>query len=831
MKQGFRLSIFVAALILACGSFISTSAQTDAYVGQLTSSARQSFANDMTGNGRFVIVESNADIGTKEPALGLNPDNSDGNREIFLIDYAQRRIFQLTNTKSRLRDTTMAPTLQSNILVEISNNRPVISYEGRATGTGRAFYVVFSSNANSLTPAGTNISTPANFDANNLSNADRDALLADANQEIWIYEVPEITTEVDLSTGTEAPFVNLSTGVFTRVTNTAASRTPQGGTTTVGPQVADDNRDIAVNDDGSLIAFVSSRNLIATPAPGTNADGNSEIFTRVRTAPPNTFGQVTNTPAGTITSPLFNASPTLSATGARIAYSSNANIADTATNTTNNADGNTELYFADLDPTTGARLSNKQATRTARQQVGDIINIVNSGRRISRDGNLILLESAADLTQNPAPSGSNQNTSTVFLYNITANTFTKVGARGQEDTQAVQDVLRFPTFTDYTGLTPGGIIFASRLNFKADGTIPTTSSEGLNPDNVRPVQIYSQPLPLGTTLAFTRLTRIPSTGFFLSTLQPFASNSRFRITFSLGLTELGTGNLDGSPEVYYLLNRPSPVADNNVAESYSTGASNRPVGPQPSPTASPTPTPSPSPTPVTPETVPGLSPGMLAIIRFQGRQIFPTVNATGASTRRSPSLPFELAGVTLSINSAAAGLYTVSSRYVVFVVPPGLIPAAVTGTSYPVVLNVRGRVYRGNVTLVQAQPDIFTTTDGPGGRAQVFNAFNGTPEPFTVFTVRPQRPRTPTVLRIILTGVANVTSGQLTIRIGSATLTGAAIRSNAVITEMPGFYQIDVQIPSTLNDAGDVPVVVLVNVNGVTYSSRLEDTAPRIRIL
>lgn len=829
MKLGFRLYVFVAALILASGTLISASAQTDSFVGQLSSSARQTFVNDMTGNGRFVVVESNGDIGTKEPALGLNPDNSDGNREIFLIDYAQRRIFQLTNTQSRLRDTALSPTLQSNILVEISNNRPVISYEGRATGTGRALYIVFSSNANSLSPAGTNTSTPANFNANNLTNADRDALLADGNQEIWIYEVPEITTEFDLSQGQEAPFVNLGAGTFTRVTNTPASRTPQGGTSMASPQVADDNRDITINDDGSLIAFVSSRNLITTPAPGTNSDGNPEIFTRVRTAPPNTFGQVTNTPPGTITSEIFNASPMLSGTGARIAYASNANIADTATNTTNNSDGNTEIYYADLDTTTGARLSNKQVTRTARANLGDILNILTSGRRISRDGNLLLLESAADLTANPSPSSSNQTSSTIFLHNIAANTFTKVGARGQEDTTLGQDVIRFPTFSDYVGLTPGAIIFASRLNFKADGTIPATASEGLNPDNVRPVQIYSQPLPLGTTLAFTRLTRIPSTGFFLATLQPFSSNSRFRITFSLALTELGTGNGDGSAEAYYLLNRPSPLADTNVAESYSTGASNRPVGPSPSPT--PTPTASPTPTPVTPETVPGLSPGMLAIVRFQGRQIFPTVNSTGTSTRRIPSLPLELAGVTMSINSAAVGLYTVSSRYIVFVVPPGLIPAT-TGTTYPVVLNVRGRVYRGTVNLVQAQPDIFTTTDGPGGRAQVLNALNNTPEPFSVFTVRPQRPRAPTVLRIILTGVAGLTSSQITaIRIGNTDLTGTAIRSNAVITELPGFYQIDVQLPATLNDAGDVPITVTVTVNGQVYTSRLADTAPRIRIL
>jgi uncharacterized protein (TIGR03437 family) len=780
----------------------------------------------MSGNGRFVVIESNGDIGTKEPARGLNPNNSDGNREIFLVDYAQRRIFQITNTKSRLRVVTDPPTTQSNILVELSSNRPVISSQARFTGTGRAFTIVFSSNANSLTPAGTNTSTPGNFDGNNLSNADRDALLADGNQEIWIYEVPEIPDpEVDLSLGAEIPFLNLSTGTFSRVTNTPASRTPQGGTTTVFPSVADDNRDTTVNDDGSLIAFISTRNLVAAG----NADANPEVFSaRVTFGPLTTaIAQVTNTPAGTIVNPLFNASPSLSGTGARVAYASNANIPDTGMATGNNADGNTEVYYADLNTGTGAAVGNKQVSRTTRANVGDLVNVLSTGRRISRDGNLIAFESTADLTGSPA--GANANTTTVFVYNVTATTFTKVGPRGQEDTVALGsggDVLRFPTFTDYVGLTPNSLVFASRLNFKPDGTIPTTPSDGLNNDADRPTQIYAVTIPIGTTAAFTRLSKMPSAGIFLASLQPFSSNTRLRISFTLAATELGGGNPDGSPEAYYLLNRTTGlISDGEMAEAYFTGASLRPVG-----VASPTPTPSPSASPVTPAVVPGLSPGMLAVLRFNGRQVFPVVTGVG-DTRRSPALPTELSGVTLSLNSAAAGLQTVSSRVITFVVPKGLIPAA-AGTTYPVVLNIRGRVLRGSVFIVPSQPDIFTSTNGPLGRAQVVNAFNGTPEPFNVFTVRPQDPRAPTILRIFLTGVAGVplTTGVISVRIGSTTLTGTAIRVAPVETLTPGRYQLDVQIPSTLDGAGDVPIVVTVTTGGTTFSSRAEDTAPRITI-
>src|SRR5882762_11207127 len=68
----------------------------DRFVTQLTSSpvGFNSFAGDVTANGRFVVFESNGDVATQ------NRNNADGNREIFLIDYAQRRIFQLTNTRN-----------------------------------------------------------------------------------------------------------------------------------------------------------------------------------------------------------------------------------------------------------------------------------------------------------------------------------------------------------------------------------------------------------------------------------------------------------------------------------------------------------------------------------------------------------------------------------------------------------------------------------------------------------------------------------------------------------------------------------------------------------
>src|SRR5882724_6858770 len=153
------LTAAAACMLVAAAltSAHSTSASTpDAYVTQVTNSNRLSattqvgsFASDVTANGRFVVIESNGDIATEKTATR---NNEDGNREIFLFDYAQRRIFQLTNTKSVLNPpgspsptpspspspsptATVSPTPTpspvptpvdpSNVAIEVGNSRPM----------------------------------------------------------------------------------------------------------------------------------------------------------------------------------------------------------------------------------------------------------------------------------------------------------------------------------------------------------------------------------------------------------------------------------------------------------------------------------------------------------------------------------------------------------------------------------------------------------------------------------------------------------------------------------------------------------------------------------
>ncbi len=278
-----KFHIFVFFVIITLfGSLSSVSAQVDSAIGQITDSESESFVGGISGDGRLVVFESTGNIATE------NPRNADGNREIFLFDYAQRRIFQITDTKSLLTDPTMSITL-GNIKVEISNLRPTISNDGR--------WIAFGSNVNSVAMPQAGI-TPGNFDAASLNVTSgttvTNPLTDDGNTEIWLYQVPAVAT-VNLSAGAELAITDLSAGTFTRVTNTPASRTPFPGSATNGPIIADDNRSATINNNGNYIAFVSNRDLVPTVG-NASPDNNDEIFTYVRNA--NVIGQVTKTPRG-----------------------------------------------------------------------------------------------------------------------------------------------------------------------------------------------------------------------------------------------------------------------------------------------------------------------------------------------------------------------------------------------------------------------------------------------------------------------------------------------------------------------------------------------------
>lgn len=853
MKQVLRLPFLALALCLLASAAGRVSAQTptpDPFVTQISNSAGDTFARDISGDGRFVVIESSGDIATAAPAGQTVPGNADGNREIFLFDFAQRRIFQITDTTSLLVDATKTGTarfVRENTAVEISNNRPAISRDGK--------WIVFSSNA--FDPAD-GASTPFSFKADAADAALAARLKADANQELFLYRIPDVA-EASLTSGDLPEFTNLRRNTFTRATNTAASRAPHAGTTTAAPFVADDNRDASINDDGSRVAFVSTRNLSSVNLGAANADGSPEVYV-YNNSGSGSYSQLTVTSLDQNLF-VFTDNPNISGATAGasvVAFVSNATDLRTAAGTSavnaasGNADGDTEIFVATYNGTTATSM--KQATLTKRKVAADTVNFLNPGRRISRDGSLVAFESVA---ANPKgdDSTTNESNRAIFVYNVAADTFVQVGPRAvSTGTDAeFEDILRFPTFgrADNTR-----IYFTSDLNLKSDGTrVAAGEATGLNPSRIK--QIFSATVPASSSAAtvVTRLTNLTG-GDPGTTMEPFVSDTQERISFSLANFEFGTGNPDRANEAYYLITPPAPLASDAPAASsalqFLTGASRREVA---TPAASPSPVPTPAPGVVT-----GLAPGMIGFVRTTStspatlapseKRVCPADNPgcdAASESQHRPTLPVELNGVSVSVNGAAAGLYFVSPAEIQFVVPPGLT-AQTAAATYPVVITVRSgatvRTVRTVLQVVAAQPDIFTSTNGAGGRAVVTNVTNpllstGTPEPFTVTTTYINSAGASTTeatkLRLVLTGVRGIARGTITVRLTKSDnttvdITGDQIPTDPIATDMPGVFTLDFRLPATLAGAGDVGVTVIVNTGTATFTSRLADTAPRFRI-
>jgi uncharacterized protein (TIGR03437 family) len=189
---------------------------------------------------------------------------------------------------------------------------------------------------------------------------------------------------------------------------------------------------------------------------------------------------------------------------------------------------------------------------------------------------------------------------------------------------------------------------------------------------------------------------------------------------------------------------------------------------------------------------------------------------------RSPALPIELNGVSLSVNGAAAGLYFVGNdpNQINFVVPIG-VPAGLNTVAVNVLDSGANTdtLQRGLVQVVVGQPDIFTTSTGAGGRAGARDASTGTPEPFSVT----QR------IELVLTGVHFAAPAEITVTVGTTAITGAGIVSVQPNRKMAGFDIIIFDMPSSLAGAGDVPIQVQFS-RTVTTTSRPADTAPHITI-
>jgi uncharacterized protein (TIGR03437 family) len=230
-----------------------------------------------------------------------------------------------------------------------------------------------------------------------------------------------------------------------------------------------------------------------------------------------------------------------------------------------------------------------------------------------------------------------------------------------------------------------------------------------------------------------------------------------------------------------------------------------------------------------------MAPEMTVILDLPGG-MGPVVTSRTAvgSLSRVFNYPIELSGVSMTINGAAVRLKSVSNTKIEFISPHGL-SAAETGTVYQVVINNNGTQIKLWTTIVPTRPDIFRLDNvvAPLGRAKLQNVTNRvhTTEPFTTRTIKIKGGVfVPTRLRITLTGITDAPKALINVRIGNVVISGNGILTDSILAD-PGVNTFDFELPRTLDGAGDQPIIVSITVGSTTYTSRLDDTAARVRIL
>jgi len=169
-------------------------------------------------------------------------------------------------------------------------------------------------------------------------------------------------------------------------------------------------------------------------------------------------------------------------------------------------------------------------------------------------------------------------------------------------------------------------------------------------------------------------------------------------------------------------------------------------------------------------------------------------------------------------------MYSVSASAITFVVPRGL-PAG----GFPLVINNNGTVIRGFIAIVAAQPDVQTTSNGPNGRAVICNITNPNTfpcqtEPFNVTSPDASGSPVPTVLEVHVTGVRGSTPSALNVILG----TTAIVPTQNVANDLPGFDNLVITLPSTVDRGDNLPVVV--RVGTATSRPTPGDSPPLVKI-
>jgi len=589
---------------------------------------------------------------------------------------------------------------------------------------------------------GTKIAFVSNADLGSAKNDDR-------NYEVYLADLPRNATEAKI----------------TRITDTDKDSDSE-----VVKEIFS-NYSPAINDNGSVLAFASTRRsfkaidggpqsfaaLKEGPANASDPDGNGEIFLCDVAARRYTQVTASRDVDATVNFVVrgFNSNPVLSGNGRVLAFLSGFNYAGANANKNSDFNGEIFIYKIGDQPNTFTQVT--ETSGNSAVPFNGVMNLLPAFTHpLSADGTKLVFESAGD----PAAKNSDK-TREVFLADLS-------GARPafrQITDQTTADLAKSDfNFSPSINATGTFIAFTSVLNLT-----PATSSsiKTDNGDGSREVFRYDL-----AASKFRQITFADKSTFVFdqrdNTTEPFVDDSGNRVTFSFSANLLAP-KATAIEDLFQALVR--PVTGKNPVESKTANAAS----------------------------FDATQVARGSIVAAFGAQL---ANSTIISP--SANLPFELGGVTVTVNGLAARLIFVSAGQINFVLPNEVD----NGDTVDFTINNNGVQSAGKVKIVAASPGVFTTTgDGKGLAAAQCGRVSSDGLGF-VTSLPPcsvGNESQADVLIIYGTGWRNLPS--LQVKIGDQTLTPSF---SGAQPDFLGLDQINVNLTKDLADKKDLDVSVII---------------------
>lgn len=608
-----------------------------------TISSNGAFVRGASNDGKRVVFESSNDY---------TGENKDGNNEIFVYDADLRKIIQITRTGSQA-----------------------------GTGGGNGGAVLQATNC----PGGCE---PASFTPTNAVSA----ISGDGTRIVFASSSGLLTDIPNPDGNVELYLATLPRG--------ATVATMQRLTETDGLKDSFDNNTPAINYDGSVITFVSTRRFFRSRGvqifSAQNDDNIAQIY--VYEVAAKKFTQVTHKRVAEGLDGFevkgFIANPFISGDGKTVAFLSGFNFGGTVSNT----DLNGEIFLYKVGDAINQVTQITNTTAQAEVPEDGAVNVLSRfSKHLSDDGSLLVFES----TGGTAPVKTGEKIRDVFLYNAKTKVFTQITTQdvGKKD---LSDYNYFP------GLNGAGtfITFSSKLN------LPVINDTAGNFNNSREVYRYdiAASTPTNPRYSLVTQTEISTVGGDqrLILLAPFVSDDGTIVSFS-NHGNLLASNFNSTPEVFQAVLR-SVVRETNQTVAAVNAASLDTTG---------------------------VARG--SIVAALGSQLA----NNNAESSEVDNYPFELNGVSITVGDSTSGiaarLISVSPSQINFIFPTGIAADKEDsdGDDAEFTINNNGVISKGKTHVRDASPGLYTVNSNGKGiaRAQCSQASDDGSE--TLYTALP----------------------------------------------------------------------------------------------